>query len=184
MKRFLVLIMLISISAASNYVSNGDFEQALTVGWTQMMTGGGTTISRSTTYHPDPDYEVYLYKATGTSGYAQLWQVADIPTCNMDLCFSAKVYAWDNYSGAWAAAGVMIAYLDNADNVLGETRICQWSYDCPWINTPECHIIQVTDSLWHDYTFNIQDELANLPAVDPNEVAKIKVTLDAEVIHC
>jgi len=184
MKRLLVLIMLVSISVASNYVSNGDFEQALTVGWTQMMTGGGTTISRSTTYDPDPDYEVYLYKATGTSGYAQLWQTTDIPTCNLNLSFSAKLYAWDNYSGAWAAAAVMIAYLDNSNNVLGETRICRWSYDCPWTSAPDCHIIQVTDSLWHDYNFNILDELANLPAVDQNEVAKIKITLDAEVIHC
>jgi hypothetical protein len=184
MKRFLVLIVLTGISAASNYVSNGDFEQALSVGWTQTMSGGGTTILRGTTYQPDPDYEVYVYKATGTTGYAQLWQIVDIPTCNMDFSFSAKVYAWDNYNGAWAGAAVVIVYLDNSNTSLGETRICQWSYNCPWTSGADCHIVQVTDSLWHDYSFNLIDELANVPAVDPNEVAKIKITLDAEVVHC
>ena len=184
MKTLLVLVMLISISTASNYIDNGDFEQVLTVGWTQIMAGGGTTINRGTTYHPDPDYEVYMYKATGTTGYAQLWQIADIPTCNIDLSFSAKLYAWDNYSGAWAGAAVVIEYLDNSNISLGETRICRWSYDCPWTNAGDCHIIQVADSNWNDYNFNILDELDNVPAVNPNEVAKIKITLNAQVVHC
>jgi hypothetical protein len=163
---------------------NGDFEQALTVGWTQAMYGGGTTIIRGTTYDPDPDYEAYVYKATGTTGYAQLLQIANIPTCNTDLSFSAKLYAWDNYSGAWAGAAVVIGYLDSTNALLGETRICQWSYDCPWVNAANCHIIQVTDSLWHSYSMNILDELLYVPAVDPDEVAKIKITLEAQVVHC
>jgi len=184
MKKFLVLILLASIGTASNYVSNGDFEQALTTGWSQTMAGGGTTISRSTTYHPDSDYEVYVYKASGTTGYALLWQIADIPTCNMDLSFSAKLYAWDNYSGAWAGAAVKIEYLNSSNISLGETKVCRWSYDCPWTNAADCHIIQVADSLWHDYSFNLLDELGNVPAVDPDEVAKIKITLETQVVHC
>jgi hypothetical protein len=176
--------MLVSIAAASNYIQNGDFEQALNVGWTQIMAGGGTTINRGTTYHPDSDYEIYVYKATGTTGYAQLWQIAEIPTCNIDLTFSAKLYAWDNYNGAWAGAAVRIEYLDDSDVSLGETRVCRWSYDCPWTNAADCHIIQVADSNWHDYDFNLLDELNNVPAVNPDEVAKIKITLNAQVVHC
>ena len=182
MRVFLVLVILVSLSTASNYIINGDFEQPLTTGWTTIMAGGGTTINRSTTYDPDSDYEVYVYKATGTTGYAQLWQIADIPTCNIDLSFNAKLYAWDNYSGAWAGAAVVIEYLDNSNISLGQTMVCRWSYDCPWTNAADCHIIQVADSLWHTYNFNLLDELANVPAVDPNEVAKVKITLNAHVV--
>jgi hypothetical protein len=184
MKLLLILILMISVAAASNYIDNGDFEQALSVGWTQTATGGGTTINRGTTYHPDNDYEVYLYKATGTTGHAQLWQIAEVPTCNMDFSFSAKLYAWDNYSGAWGGAAVVIGYLDNSNTLLGETMVCQYTVDCPWTNAPDRHVIQVADSLWHDYSFNLLDELFNVPAVDPDDVAKIQVTLNAEVVHC
>jgi len=184
MRYILVLTLTIGICGASNYMVNGDFEQDLNVGWVQLMSGGGTTILRSTTYDPDPDYEVYVYKASGTTGYAHLSQTASIPTCNIDLSFKAKLYAWDNYSGAWAGAAVVIEYLNSADAVLGETRVCQWSYDCPWTNAADCHIIQVADSLWHDYSYNVLDELVYVPAVDPDAVAKIKITLVAEVAHC
>jgi hypothetical protein len=42
----------------------------------------------------------------------------------------------------------------------------------------------IYDSLWHNYAFNIGDELANVPAVDPDEVTKVRVFLDAQVVHC
>jgi hypothetical protein len=175
---------MIGIGAASNYIDNGDFEQPLSVGWVQTAAGGGTTINRGTTYDPDSDYEVYLYKATGTTGYAQLWQIADVPTGNLDVSLNAKLYAWDNHTDAWAGAAVVIAYLDDANTQLGETRIANMSAGCPWANTADRHIIAIYDSLWHNYSFNIYDELANVPAVDPDEVAKIKITLDAQVVHC
>lgn len=184
MRRLLILVLMLSVGAATNYIENGDFEQPLSVGWTQTAAGSGATIQRGINYHPDNDYEVYLYKATGTTGYARLSQTADIPTCNMDFSFSAKLYGWDNYSGAWGGGAVVIGYLNNSNALLGETMVCYFSYDCPWTNAPDCHVIQVADSLWHDYSFNLLDELFNVPAVDPDEVAKIKVTLNAEVVHC
>ena len=184
MKRLLILVLMIGIGAASNYIDNGDFEQALSVGWAQTAAGGGTTINRGTNYQPDPDYEVYLYKGTGTTGYARLWQTADVPTCQLDVSFDAKLYAWDNHTGAWAGAAVIIAYLDDANTQLGETRIAMMSPQNPWANSADCHIISVNDSLWHTYNFNIGDELNNVPAVDPDEVTKIQITLDCQVVHC
>ena len=176
--------MLVSMGAASNYIINGDFEQAVNIGWTQTTSGAGATVTRNTGYDPDPDYEVYLYKSSGYTGYARLTQTAAIPTCNLNISFNAKVYAWDNYSGAWAGAEVRIEYLDDSNISLGKTRICQISYDCPWAAAPDCHHIQVSDSMWHEYNFNLLDELTNIPAVNPNDVAKIKITLNAEVAHC
>ena len=184
MRRLLILVLMVGIGAASNYIDNGDFEQPLTIGWVQTAAGGGTTINRGTNYDPDSDYEVYLYKATGTTGYAQLWQISDVPTCNIPVSFNAKLYAWDNHQDAWAGAAIVIGYLDDSNTLLGETRIANMSPGCPWANTADCHIIAIYDSLWHNYSFNIGDELANVPAVDPDEVTKIRVFLDAQVVHC
>lgn len=183
MQKSLILIIAIGFCFASNYITNGDFEQTQTVGWTQ-STYGTATITRGTAYDPDPDYEIYLYKASGTTGHATLYQIADIPTTHVDFKVTAKLYAWDNYSGAWAGAAVVVSYLDEANTLLGDTKICMRSNGCPWIDGPTCHIIAVYDSLWHNYSFNIHDELANLPGVDANDVAKIKVTLLDSIVHC
>ena len=40
MKRLLILVLMIGIGAATNYIDNGDFEQALSVGWVQTAAGG------------------------------------------------------------------------------------------------------------------------------------------------
>jgi hypothetical protein len=183
MQKCFILIIAIGLCFASNYITNGDFEQVQTVGWTQ-STYGSASITRGTTYDPDPDYEIYLYKASGTTGHATLYQIADIPTTHLDFKVNAKLWAWDNYGGAWAGAAVILSYLDASNTTLGDTRICMRSSDCPWTDGPTCHIIAVYDSLWHTYTFNIYDELANLAGVDASEVDKIKVTLVDSVIHC
>jgi hypothetical protein len=183
MQRWLIMLAVVSLCTASNYVINGDFEQALTTGWTQTTYGSGAYIGRSTTYHPDADYEVYVYKPDG-SGYARLYQVVDIPTVNLDFSVSAKLYAWDNNSGSWVGAGVIVGYLDESNALLGVTRICYKDAQCPWYSTSSSHNIQIYDSLWHDYSFNIASELANLPAVDPEQVDKILVAFVDTVYDC
>ena len=183
MQKSLILILAIGLCFASNYITNGDFEQVQSVGWTQ-SSYGSATITRGTAYDPDPDYEIYLYKASGTTGHATLQQTVDIPTTHIDFKVTAKLWAWDNYSGAWAGAAVVVGYLNASNQLLGDTKICMFSYDCPWTNSPTCHIMQIYDSLWHDYEFNIHEELANLPGVDAAEVAKIRVTLVDSVVHC
>lgn len=184
MHRCLILVLLIGICGATNYITNGDFEQEFTNGWLQSIYGTAVTITRGTGYDPDPDYEAYLYKGTGTSGHAMLYQTVDIPTIHIDFSVQLKCNAWDNYTGAWAAAGVIVGYLDESNVFLGDTRICMYSPDCPWQNSATCHIIDVNDTQWHDYEFNINEELANLPGIDPLEVKKIKVTLIDSVIYC
>lgn len=183
MRRYLILVLVIGICGATNYITNGDFEQALSVGWIQSVSGTGSIIVRGTTYDPDPDYEVYLYRPTG-NGFAQLEQTADIPTTNIDFTVAAKLYAWDNNVGAWGVGAVVVAYLDDSSSLLGETRICHRSIGCPWQDGPDCHIIDVNDDLWHTYDFNIAQELANIPAVNPSDVAKVKVSLLAYTLDC
>ncbi len=183
MNRYLVFVLIIGFCGASNYVINGDFELPLDTGWEQSLLGYGI-IGRDTGVHPDPGYELYLQKFSGSSGHAEVSQIADIPTTKIDFSVQAKLYAWDNHSGAWAGAGVFVYYCDESEALLGETVICMGSPQCPWQDSPTRHVITVADSSWHDHSFNIHEELANIPAVQPADVKKIKVMLSASVSHC
>ncbi len=187
MHRFIILVLIIGICGASNYITNGDFEQALTDGWLQSTSGTNTIITRGTNYHPDPDYEAYVRKygyGTSGTGYATLYQIVDIPTTQIEFSVDAKLYAWDNHASAWAGTAVIIGYLDASNTLLGETRICARSAGCPWQNSANMHIILAPDSSWHNYNFNINDELSNVPAVNPSQVQKIQVSLYSHTVSC
>lgn len=181
MKHVLLCLAIVAITAsfAQNLVVNGDFEQALTTGWTQYSANSSGGITRSTTYDPDPDYEAYVYRIGSTStasGYEDLYQIVDIPSTNLQFHANLKLYAYDNGS-PWCAACLVLKYLNSSNAVLGQTRIYAYSGGCPWTNTSTLHLIGVSDSLWHTYSFNINDELANLPGVNPGQIAKIRVAL-------
>lgn len=187
MRHCLVSAAIISFCGATNYITNGDFEQELTTGWIESQYGYSITITRDTTYHPDPDYEVYLYKyGTGTTGmgHAIIHQTTDIPTTNINISFDAAMAAWDNYPGIWAASAVIVGYLDCDDVLLGETRVANMTDECPWVNGATMHLIPVTDEDWHSYGFNIDDELIFLPGIDHEKVSKIRVTLMDTMISC
>ncbi|MBE0432541.1 hypothetical protein IBX73_03635 [candidate division WOR-3 bacterium] len=176
MHRYLSLFLLAALGSASVLITNGDFEQDLSVGWTQTINGANASIIRGTTYDPDPDYEVYVYKGTGT-GHAKLHQTAHIPTTNLEFAASLKLYASSNSTTCWAAGALVIEYLDDLGDLLGETMICYKSSVCPWTNTPTRHIITPADSFWHDYAFNIDTELTNLSGVNPGDIKRIQITL-------
>jgi hypothetical protein len=178
--RKLIVTMLIfaGVVFAANMLTNGDFEQELSVGWTQTIVGIGT-ITRATTYDPDPDYEAYVYKADG-NGYVTLAQVTDIATTDLVFSANAKLYTFSTSSQCWAGAAVCVSYLNAADDVLGWTRICVTSIACPWYNNDTCHVIEVADTSWHSHTLNIEDEFQSLPGITPSEVAKIEVALLAQ----
>ncbi len=188
MHRYLILALIIGLCGANNYVVNGDFELPLTNGWTQYSSNGYGGITRGTTYHPDPDYEAYVYRqgsgGLGT-GYEKLHQTFDvtIPLSHVDFNGSVKLDAWDNGS-SWAGAACALFYLNENGNTLGVTRICRESAGCPWANTSIQHLIYASDTFWHDYSFNIDDELQNLSGVDPSNVAKITVALIDTAYNC
>ena len=174
MRKYLsTLLILWTAVSASNYLTNGDFEEPLPSGWLQY---GAGVIIRGVNYDPDPDYEVFLYR-TNPSGYAELCQAADIQTVDLEFSVSAKLYASSNSSACWAGAAVIISYLDSLNSYLGETMICYRSPACPWNNNDTCHVIPVVDTLWNDYAFNINDELTNIPGINPSHITKIRVSL-------
>ncbi|KPK64697.1 hypothetical protein AMJ83_00405 [candidate division WOR_3 bacterium SM23_42] len=178
--RKLIVIMLIfaGVVFAANMLTNGDFEQDLSVGWDQTIAGIGT-ITRGTTYYPDPDYEAYVYKADG-NGFVTLFQAVDVEHTDLVFSVDAKLYIFATSSQCWAGAAVCVSYLNASDAVLGWTRICTFSIACPWYSNDTCHVIEAPDTSWHSYTFNIEDELQSLPGITPSEIAKIEVALLAQ----
>lgn len=177
-------ILVISLSYSQGLITNGDFEQTLDIGWQRDSNGVNITINRATIYDPDPDYEAQVYKGAGT-GFAELSQMVDIPSTDLLFTCNAKIYAFDNDADTltWAAAALIISYLDDGGATLGETRICNFSTPCPWLSTPTCHLIIAIDSFWHNYGFNIDDELANVPGVNPADVQKISIALYDTTLH-
>lgn len=176
MHRYLIFLLLATLASASVLITNGDFEQDLSAGWTQTIYGTAATITRGSGYDPDPDYEVYVYKGTGT-GHAKLHQTAYIPTTDLDFSAALKLYASSNSTTCWAAAALVIAYLDEEGELLGESMICAKSTACTWTNSPTRHIITPADSFWHDYAFNINAELEYLSGIVPGEIKQIQIAL-------
>ena len=146
------------------------------MGWTFTTLGSGCWVLRNTGYDPDPDYEVCVNK-NGPSGFAKLHQTIDVIITDLNFSVHTKLYAYDSKVGSWAAASVVLSYMNDFNTVLGETRICQKSAHCPWASSPTRHLIIAADTSWRDYSFNINDELTNLPGVDPLEISKIQVAL-------
>ena len=176
---------MVGLVSAGNWLINGDFEQDLSTGWTTTQGGSSITIDRATTYESDPDYEVRVEKGAG-SGFATVSQTIDITTPGeFSFSIKAKLYAYDNNADTLTYAGtaVKIIYCNTSGTLLGETRICQFTAPCPWQNTSTCHLITVSDSLWHTYSFNLQTELGNLPGVNPANVKKVEVALYDTTAH-
>jgi hypothetical protein len=180
MKKYMMMFLIFNVASAAVLLTNGDFEQDLVAGWTQTIQGENyyDTLDRSVDFYPDPDYEVRVKKYD--AAYAKLFQTVNIATTDLEFHASALLYAYE-YNPAtsyWAAAAVVLSYLDNENEVLGETRICHLSPHCPWVGSDNLHLIEIADPYnWYEYSFNINDELTNLPGVDPADIAKISVAL-------
>lgn len=180
MYKYLCVLLILNMAYAGVLLTNGDFEQTLDMGWTQRIQGGSTqdTIDRQRHFHPDGDYEARVKKYD--DAYAKLWQTVAIPTTNLEFSVYTRLYSHEyNVAGLnWISAAIVLAYIDENDNLLGETRICHNSPHCPYTNTPTFHMIPHVDpNSWSAYSFNLNDELINLPGIIPSDIAKISVAL-------
>ena len=178
----LLSFLLVAQVVGSELIINGDFEQPLSTGWGQIIYGSNGMIDRATDYDSDEDYEAYVYKGSET-GFVQLLQVIGIPTTNLNFSIDAKLYAYAN-STAWAGAAVLISYSDQNNVLLGQTYICARTTHCPWTENSTTHIIDASDSEWHYYGFNIDEELTRFAGVNPSDVAKIQISLYCKTSHC
>jgi hypothetical protein len=175
----MTVLVLPSYGVAIELVANGGFEVELPPAWQEEFAGAATSVSRSTAYDGDPDYEVQLQKGTG-NGHARLNQSIVIPSVDVAFSVNAKIQAWVT-SGPWAAAGVALHYEDSIGDVLGSTMIVRMTTACPWTDGDTVHLIRAPDEEWNGYTVTVADELVHLPGVDPLEIHQVRISLFGEV---
>ncbi len=173
----LIPLLFLSLASAQELLTNGDFEQEITVGWVWTYSGSGTHLAdRQVGYHPDPDYEAHTYQYDNP-GESRLAQKVETPGVMLELSFWAKFEEGAGSSTCWPAACFAVCYYDAADVLLGETRFYYSTY-ANWTPSPTLSLYRITNPDWQQYTLNIADELnQNLPGVNPADVAKIEVAL-------
>ena len=170
------------LAEPSQMILNGDFEAELGVGWFESNRATAGNIQRTTTGHPDADYEV---EVTTVNGEGRLGLIQRFPVVDLDLAFNADMSAaGDGTAGAWIAAGLMLTYRAADWTALGQTAIVYPSRDCPWIDSPTFHMITADPNSWESYGFSLLDELLNLPGVDPGAIALIDVAVMIEAENC
>ena len=177
MLTLLMLVACVTAMTGQELLTNGDFEQDLSVGWTFTDSGYGThTYNRATTHHPDPDYEAHT-RQYDNPGWARLSQTVETPGINLQLSFWAKFLQTGGSSSCWPAACFSVCYLDASDVRLGESRFYYSTY-ATWVPSPTFSLHRVTSPDWAEYSLNIAEELSqNLSGINPGDVAKIPVAL-------
>ncbi len=175
--KLLLLLPLLAGFGFANLLTNGDFEQDLTVGWTYTDSGYGThQADRQTGYHPDPDFEAMTYQYDNP-GWARLSQRVDVPGVMLELRFSASFEEAGGSSTCWPAACVSICYYGTGSTLLGETRYYYSTY-ADWTPSSTLSLHRITNPAWTDYWLNIADEVStNLPGIDPGDVIQVDVAL-------
>ena len=181
MRKYVLLLlpMFLVIGFGQELLQNGDFEDSLDF-WTveQNNNQGSWAANCSTGHHPDPDMEAYVYKYDRY--FARIKQTVDIPNTNLQFSASSRLYARHiSGTGYYAYAAIILEYVNSHGGLLGRTMIIQKTPNCNLGNTSVLHLIVVSSTNWEDYDFIIADELANLPGVNPAEVAKITVNLES-----
>ncbi|MBM3315442.1 hypothetical protein FJY71_06345 [candidate division WOR-3 bacterium] len=180
MRTCTLLLLMLGAAAAQNLIVNGDFEQALDVGWTQMPGGSGYhNYNRGTSYHPDPDNEVWVQQYDG-GGWTALDQSVFLWDVNYDLSFWAKMNYGGGSSTCWPVTAVCVMYLSTEGIYLGETRFYWHSPYCNWTPSGSLHLIEVTNNDWTEYSMNLYEEITrNLPDVNPSQVHRVTISLHA-----
>ena len=176
-------LMLAGPVAASEYLVNGDFEQALDVGWidTAKVEVGTYLFERSDTFaQPTPGYAAKAYKMLAR--YASLSQTVDVPDVDLTLSFDGRLKIGGGSSTCWPVASVWVRYADASGLELGNTRICLSSVYSTWTKSDTVSIIEIADTTgaWHNYSLDLKPELTNhLLGVSADAVKKITIDLFA-----
>jgi len=178
-KAFLLLVTVFLVSGfGQELVKNGGFEDGLSFWVQEANNSAGTyTITRDTAYQPDSDYEVKIYK--NLRYFARIVQTVELPGTNVQFSASAKLLATTaNASSYNAHASVTLQYQDRGGASLGKTIIVKRVGNYNPVSDSFQHVINVTSNGWEDYDFLLADELENLPGVDPEQVAKVTISLN------
>ncbi len=174
-------IPLLASASSLELTSNGDFEQPLFQGWKKTLVGYQIDILRGTNFDHDTDYEMSIACSNGY-GDAKLRQELYLPSVETVFSAELKSYAVDG-AGAWVTCGLMISYLDEYGGPLGRTLLGSLSEASEWMPREDFHFID-TSGDWGLYSFNIADELLNVPAVNASEVRRVAVEIFVFSANC
>jgi hypothetical protein len=159
-----------------NLIRNADFSKPLEEGWTTSSTqaepeieirGGETTTIRVHQFY---------------KGYTSLSQIVPVKDLNLEFSFSGWFATNVNKPEFGALAGIGVAYYSADTELLGRTLVYRATATEPLKGGDDLHLIRVkSDSAWGDYALNLNDEVAqNLKAVEPEKVALVRISLDAD----
>lgn len=178
LRLLLILPVVLGLASGENLLTNGDFEQDISVGWTLTYYGYGMhNAERAVWRHPDPDYEVWVQQNSG-EGWTRLEQQVSVPGPNLDFSFTAKLDLGNASSSCWPVPSVILEYYDASNTMLGETRFYLPCAYCNWVPSDLLSLIPVGSSAWMPWSINVLEEIqSNLPGVDADEVRKITVAL-------
>lgn len=181
-----ILIALAGPTLADEFLANGDFEQAIDVGWretTNVLAGTHSFDRWDTLGQPSPGYAARVYKYLGF--YASLSQTVDVPDANLLLSFDGRFVIGGGTSISWPVASFWVRYLNEAGVELGNTRLYLPSIYATWASSETVSLHKVEgDGVWHNYSINIAQELAeNLPGVATADVRKVRLDVFAYDSH-
>lgn len=176
-----VLFPLLSNASELELTVNGDIELPLAVGWEVDAAGEGLSIMRGNNYDHDPDVEVNMVCDEGY-GEAFIQQLVILPETNVHFSVELSTMAEDGAT-AWCVAGLMITYRDGGTAPVGRTFLGSRSPNCIWESDGDFHLIDTTED-WNTWSFWLNDELENLPAVDPARVHSIELKLYIFADNC
>ncbi|MFO7675857.1 MAG: hypothetical protein R6X12_06040 [bacterium] len=178
MRIALALTLVLGLLPGQSLLVNGDFEQDLSVGWTQARDGYGNQVfSRAADYHPDADYEARVYQYGGP-GWMKLGQLVTVPDTGLEFSFQAEFRIGNSSVTCWPVASVGLEYCDAGGDILGTTLFCLRDGNSNWTSTPILHLIEVTDPDWREYRLSIGAELSgNLPGVIAADVHQVRVLM-------
>jgi hypothetical protein len=168
--------------ASANLLVNGDFEQAVDVGWDTIAdnTAGGDTFTWSDTLgQPSPGHAVAVRKYLAKC--ASLSQTVDIPDVNLTLAFDGRLEIGGGSSTCWPVASFVVRYLDSAGVSLGNTKLYLHDQYCDWAASDTQSLIDVTmPGVWTPFSLDIADELSmHLPGIAAATVKKLVIDLYA-----
>jgi len=169
--------------ASANLLVNGDFEQAIDVGWdtiAENAAGGDTFTWSDTLGQPSPGHAVavrkYLAKCASMSQ-----TVGPLPGVNLTLTFDGRLEIGGGSSTCWPVAAFAVRYLDSAGASLGNTKMYLHDQYCDWAVSDTQSLIDITTpGVWTPFSLDIASELSTrLPGIDPAGVKKLTIDLYA-----
>lgn len=173
-------VLLVASATGGNLINNGRFEQGL-LGWTLAVDSvdGSWTAVTGPEYDADTDCEVFVEKVQRYSTW--LFQSAVLPGLDVSLLFRARLAATvaRDTPAYYAHAAVVLEYQNAAGEPLGATMVVRKTTYSPLNNTPTRRLISASSEDWFERELVIRDELSRLSGVNPTDVARVVVGLQA-----